>query len=1002
MISNQHQIEIWVNDELIELESNSSLNLRINNVMFNPTQTTTTQASYSYSFTIPSTPNNDKIFGYANNLAKLNKFHARYNCIVYADGQEIFKGSLTIQKYSAKEKKYSCNLVAIKQNTLEDIFGEEKLSDLHWDVPFSGAPTINEINASESTKYCFPLICYGVFQKKYVTSDSVGSTYTSKKEIDKYNKWWIESFYPALNVVETMKKAFESKGYTVGGSALTDKYISNIYATCNLDNEQTPIYNVGSPKFGKLEFNVKWNNYQSCKTSTSSRRSIGSGREGSVTHSNSTGALCQDLKFPCEPIMPALNASNNTAQEEYNFDSIMVWNMMDSVNNPSGVTVTLSGDSYMYDPNEEVIVIPADGWYRIKIDCIANLSGNAFSNLSGTVKQWTTTFGENEEFKKRDVIISGNNASFSSYMPLEIQLVRNYDQNIELIRGKKNVKYYTGDPNQETYSYHGSYTSQTYTNKHEWECEFPHQDLYGAEPPTKVGELLSSVANSRTELMESLGWRKTTNGRNRSGGGNSYVGQNGATIYNNLGFRHKTGHVMPYDPIVSPSFICGFSSYGEGTVSVMKNGYSWTNQATRKNEIMSNVTGLQLIAKNRDGSETTYDTEYCKNTYTNAPTSYVTTVAGAYFNYMTGSLYCCVYLNKNDVLELMAIQRDYEGEQIYATSAECNVAIEAISQRTESELRGDLGWGWYSKTDFPEELNLFNFTNNQTKIQDWITNVQKALNLEFVFEGNDIQINTNKGIRKTVTYGVDIDDRVSSDEAESEFISYPKEMAVKWKINPEEYGFELTVPEEHINDTGDTWQRWGDSGFTVIELNDDSYETQKQETSTNFSYTYYMNFDFKQQHMDGTEDAAKVIRIPVIELSQYMAEGYGYDEAMQHDGYSLTQRFFYRGELTTDYVILSDSMHESVNLLYPMNSLDNFNLSYKDSEMSLATEYFNIHPLLASNYVVVEVYLNPEEYKLIKDGALVRFDNDLYYTSEISGFDPSGSNTTKLKLIKKI
>ena len=32
------------------------------------------------------------------------------------------------------------------------------------------------------------------------------------------------------------------------------------------------------------------------------------------------------------------------------------------------------------------------------------------------------------------------------------------------------------------------------------------------------------------------------------------------------------------------------------------------------------------------------------------------------------------------------------------------------------------------------------------------------------------------------------------------------------------------------------------------------------------------------------------ITIPVIEKAEYMAEGYG-DEAMKHDGYSMTQRF---------------------------------------------------------------------------------------------------------------
>lgn len=149
-----------------------------------------------------------------------------------------------------------------------------------------------------------------------------------------------------------------------------------------------------------------------------------------------------------------------------------------------------------------------------------------------------------------------------------------------------------------------------------------------------------------------------------------------------------------------------------------------------------------------------------------------------------------------------------------------------------------------------------------------------------------------------------------------------------------------------------------------------------------------------------------VINIPIIELSEYMINGYGDEEAMAHDGYSLTQRFWYKDQVSQESVklssILSNGSHESIYLSYPMNSWNGFNLSYKDTEKSIVTEYFNISPMLASNYVKVDVYLNPQEYKSIKDGALVKFDSDLYYTSEIQGYDCTGNNPTTLKLIKKI
>lgn len=119
MLYREHLIELYINGEKVELEDQKSLNLRLNNVLLDPTKVSNTQADYSFSFDIPSTPRNDRIFDYANNLAKENKFHTRWNADVYADGMTIFKGSLTINSF--KDKKYNCNLVNVKTYSLEDI-----------------------------------------------------------------------------------------------------------------------------------------------------------------------------------------------------------------------------------------------------------------------------------------------------------------------------------------------------------------------------------------------------------------------------------------------------------------------------------------------------------------------------------------------------------------------------------------------------------------------------------------------------------------------------------------------------------------------------------------------------------------------------------------------------------------------------------------------------------------------------------------------------------------
>lgn len=989
MVSNNHYIELYINKSAMELESQDSLNLRINNVLFNPTKTSTTQAEYSFTFDLPSTPNNDRILDYANNLSKTNKFHTRYPAELYADGHLIFSGSLTIQKYNASNKMYSCNLVSIKTNTIDEVFGDMVMTDLHWDIDFNGASTINTINNNQSTKYYFPFVSYGVFQKKPYESDEVGNSYTSKFELDKWNKFWIESFYPSLNVMETVRKAFEQQGYVVGGSAFSEPNINNIFASCQLASEQTPIYNVGNPLFGEVNLNVQYT-------------TNGSGYE-------------QELQFPYYYVSRTEATSEGFVQHEaYNFSAVNIYDLLGSG------TVTLGADTYMYDPDEKVIVIPADGFYKIDMSVTSSL------NTTGTITAKQTVdpdgIGNTLEDENLDLPVG-----LDDNTPLEIHLVRNYDDNLELIKGKNNRRYNDGNP------LHTQYGPEYYRRDNivNWETCYPHEDPYNASRPTRTNELVlknsSSRLGGRRDGSSSYG-ASTSDGNNSSGNNDTsasgnFSGRRGGTrggrigfgssedrrnySYSMLGYINKDGDIMCYDQAVSNGFICGFSSMLGGTASVMKNGKSWSTSNSDRNCSFYPQVGYDKIERQPgEGNITTSNTRFNTNTYINCPVARISATTSS----MTGSLSCIVWLNKNDILEIFAVHRHHEtdiGNPVsYSTTSNVNLKITAFSDRTYDELKADHDNRYEAPVEFPTQLNLFNFTNNEMNVKDWINNVVKAFNLVLTQDENNIDIDINKGIKKTISYAVDVDDRVSSDEAVAEYISYPKEMSVRYKIDTEEYGFECSVPQSHIND--DDWKDWGDSGYTVIQLSDDTYETSTQNTQTNFSYTWYCPFTYKQTQYDSTSGIVETglvkegIMIPVIEKAEYMADGYGYDEAMKHDGYSLTQRFWYRQGMSSEYVILASHTHEMVFLTYPKNTFDDFHLSYKDTEKSIVSEYFNVAPMLSSNFVKIDVHITPEEYLEIKGGALIHYDSDLYYVSEISGFDPSGGNTTQLKLIKKV
>ena len=963
MIYKEHLIEIWVNGESLELEDQNSVNIRFNNVLFDPTKISSTQGEYSFSFSVPSTSKNNKIFDYANNLDKLNKFHQRFNAEVYADGMLIFTGTLVINKYA--NKKYEVNLVSVKNKSLEDIFGDSVMSDIVWRVPFSGASTINSVNASSETDYFFPLVSYGVFQKKPSSSDYDINTYTSKFDLDEYNRWYIDNFYPSPKMLSVLKKAFEGKGFNVGGDAFTNPILNEIYMSTNLADEQSPTYNLGNPLFGKVDIDVNWT-------------SDGVGYE-------------QDLTYPYYKIGGYVDMSQETPvtiEPEYNFSAIQIYNML------SGSSQT-SQSSYMYKNEDNCIVIPADGFYKIDMTVYSATLNNTSTKMvaSQFVREWIPILnGLSLKTEEKDV-------EFYPYLysttPLEIALVRNYDDNYELIKGCNNLEIYDGYPEHETIG--GA--EGTPTNYKSYPTCFPHEKLGYAYwmngLPTKENDLCN---------------------------GNDFYVKDSA-----FGYIPQKNSIMAYDQVVSPCFICGFTTmankgnggtaWTDGTCAVMKNGYSWSKLSSTKNDCFYEQYGYDKTSLSQDWkSIITTPTSFNSNDYDYAPTSKFDG-NGALQN---GSVHCCVWLNKNDVLELIGVHRDYnkmDGTKVtYSTSARIKLTIEAMSPNSYFSLK-QKGFNYNSPTEFDNLLNLGNFLNKEKKISDWVSNIIDAFNLELQYYGNNVLINTNKKASNDIISAVDIDDRVYSDNAEASMIEYPRSMAVKYKIDKDEWGFERSAvaaaggDESILDNSG--WEKYADSGYTVIQLNDDSYVTSTSEKNLQYSYTWYDKFNWYNVNsgFTKTSDTPVEIEMPVISKFSYMIDGYDYDESMKHDGYGLSQRFWFRDYTTPDeFVWLWNSSKEKVYIYKTKNTFTdsdiNFSLSYKlndgNIKKTILTDYFNTNAYLASNYVKLDVYLNPDEYNRIKSGSLVKFDSDLYYPVELSGYDPSGNNETELKIMKKV
>ena len=962
MIHDNHFISMYIGGRQLDISSQDSLNLRLNNTLFDAATLLTTQAEYSFSFELPATARNSRVFGYADNFSKGAKFGQRFLCEVYADEVMIFQGSLTLRGYNGETKMYSCNLVNLKIYNVEDIFGDTTMDRLDWYVPFDGASTINAVNADMSSKVYFPFVAYGVFEKDPFFSDEVADDYTDARELDKWCRFYPETFVPSVNLVETVRRLFESKGYTLHGNIFNDDILNNIYLSTSLASDQSPLYNLAHPKMGKVDISLSWTNGNISGSSVSGKR---------------LGTI-QPLNYPYYRVYNintgghGQTPTSNFEGEYFNFGEIERFNVFEG-------TVTENTDSYMFDSGEQCIVVPADGMYKIDLEVDARLK-----DYNGNIVQGTQQYVDSSSNIAQQLVNIPYRLSDNT--PFEIQLVRNvlYSDDgatVELIRGKHNKEYYKGLP----------YVNGVEQEYREWDCCYPHEwrnPSYFRNPttsdaPTAYTNYQMRGADTTSYSPKSVGRRTTM----RAGGRTPAPGT--------MTYMYRQGEPMAYDPVVSPYFICGFSTMGEGEYSILKDGYSWYHGESSSNMTCYNSQGYLRLTSS-GGSHHTEDTSLNANTWRNAPNNYVR-IEG---NRLTGRISCCVWLNKNDILTLNMVHRHYDQQNVtdkneYFTSLDADLKIEAFTYHNKDYIEQN-SLGYTTPSEFDYDLRVSNFFNEQTTMASFVGNFVRSFNLDYRCEGSDVYINTQSSkVTSKDTYAINIDNRISTGKAQSGIIEYPSSMAVKWNVDTEEWGFWTSVPPEWRNDRD--WAEHGDYGYTDIQL--DPYGVETQEVSNDWSYNWYDIFTLYYYDNQDQVDRTVPLRLPVIGEYQYMAPGADYGESMKHDGLSLRQRLWFRQNPSTETVTLTSG--ENVYLSIPTDVYQGVGMSYKIGGESLL-RYFNVRPSLTSNYVTVQVYLSPKEYLALKNGAMVRFDDDLYYLVDMAGYDPTCRNLTELRLMKKV
>ena len=762
MLQSNSTLDIIVNGQMVDILDRSSINLRINSVIYNPTEIKSKQAEYSFSFNLPTTPNNNRIFDYANELSKLNKFKNIYNCEVYVDGDLIFNGSLRIS--SIKKGFYNVNLVSIKINTLEDIFGDMTMNEIDWKIPFESVGSINTYNADLDSEVFFPLVSYGVFQKSPSSSNfSDIENYTSKFVFDKSNRWYYETFNPSMSLLGIVRRAFEQKGYKVEGNIFEDDIVNKLYTSINIANDQKPTYNIGNPNFGALSISCQFSNYVNKNT--------GDARVEDYLEHN--------LSFPY------VKCSDNN----YVWDKVDIYDLWASKNSK----ITVPNKQYLFDENSNCIVVPADGLYKIRISVNGTLPTQTV-NVSERIKNLS---GE-DIIRKRYI-----NNDFNNDMPIEIQLVRNTNT-CELIHGIQQEEWWQT-------------TNGSLINRSTWYTAYPHENLYGSTQPTTSNALYGGYHTTGD------GYFIPNNGLPNGIVVDQYEFFQGFMPKEGelLAFDPW---VNPYFIAGVSTYGPGIGSFpsGKGTPSVIKNGYSWNSSTSDKNGSRYNCEYWQLSYK-PIGYEWKANT-HNKNRLLDSPDNTVT-VNGQQF---TGTVNAIVKLNKNDIVSLKALARHWSIDNSSARfKFDCNVTVEMQAYSPNSIESMDYnGRGWNSPTEFDVDLQLGNFLNKGVQVKNFIDNFIKEFNLSYINEGNVVYLNKQQLDIDKPKYAINIDDRVNINDFETEMIDYPSSLEVKYKIDTEEWGFETTVPADKLNDSN--WKDYGDYGSSKIEIDDRNDNTGEE------------------------------------------------------------------------------------------------------------------------------------------------------------------------------
>lgn len=951
-------IELYIANRLCDLDK-SDLSIRLKRQFINPTELNTKDAQKSYTISLPSTPNNDEIFRYKNVEETDGKFALYPDARLYVNGLLILDGKFRLSEITRDG--YKGNLGVPTPLTAKDVFGERKMNDIEQDwilTDWEGLESITKYNKRGDNPECiFPLVMYGLLPKE----DPIGKGYSNKDIFDEQVKLELDNMPPSFNCIQLLKKLFESKGYKLGGTAMNDERLKNLYTSYKNPND----------------FQMDW-------------------ATGSIRYKLDNWQIFGIDKYKKSRIEKQIYSNSDEKKK------LIYINLFDLQNTNYGLGKTVITDPYHNIKKTTIgnkIVAPYSGLYKIVFDCKVQLIKEKIESGYGEDKDGYVYIND-----KRIVHSKQGTDNTFIRIPIEIMLLKNRDEDYEKYQFinryyKNNTRFNPGSkgddvlfPKEEVLKNDGIYERIGYPNfidpliSKELVCGFS----FGRKSNIYEEE------DNPEEIEETPALRSSTFSSDNPENDYKFKSRNDKYYLH----PYSEGYCFPMLPAAGYSWSAGYTKGTEDrSYSVVYSpGYT---------KIDKTPTLSHQIELYKDYNKNKADA-WAKVDMANVNTGTVPNKTRGGRN-AWGRIEQIVWLDKGDtldVIELILTERwdNNDGGRLSVFNHSVTFELELIP------FKRDKGWiktndegsstepmYWCDKPDFSKDkINLKNFLPSNIKINDWIDNFCKAFNLqlsnprpgEYTLDQKETSLNRKSSII------LDLDKKTNVSQRANETLNLPATYDIGFTINKDEAGY---VATKKVNKKGEEIYDDGGGTFHTGSI-DKSITSQKSNFSRNWFKALYQNKEKKDK-------GEKMMELPIISDKEAWEKSFDYREMMKKKYYDKPQRFWYRNgtkTLPTDYINESTKEKISVDVALVSNSYNGnkpLTLDYEDKPDSIMRQYFM---LLDNNksYTTVECYLTPEEYDML-DRCYVKFNGDLYLVAEADGFDPLGKSKTKLKLLKK-